>query len=138
MVVLLLAGLLDQSTAATALRAGDCFLDPGIEQLIDVDRVDCATPHEFEVIGKVTLTGAAFPGDAQVVADARLACEPVFVAYVGEPYEDSAWFINVFTPTAETWADGEREATCLVFQFNEDLEIRRLTGSANGTGRRGA
>lgn len=138
MAVLLLAGLLDRSRAAAALRAGDCILDPGTDQVVEVERVDCDTPHEFEVIGNATLTGGAYPGDAQVVADARLTCEPVFASYVGEPYEDSAWFLNVFTPTAETWADGERAVTCLVFQFDEDLEIRRLTGSAAGTGGRGA
>lgn len=136
--VLLLAGLLDQSTAATSLGAGDCILDPGAAQVVDVDRVDCATPHEFEVIGMATLTGSAFPGDAQVVADARVACEPVFASYVGEPYEDSPWFINVFTPTAETWAEGERTVTCLVFQFDENLEIRKVTGSVAGAGRRGS
>ena len=136
-VALLLAGLLDQSTAATSLRAGDCLLDPGVEQVVDVARVDCAAPHEFEVIGNVTLSGAAYPGDAEVVADARAACEPVFASYVGDPYEDSPWFINVLTPTAETWADGERSATCLVFQFGEDLGVRRVTGSAAEAGRSG-
>ena len=138
MVVLLLAGLLDQSTAAASLRAGDCILDPAADQVVDVDRVDCATPHEFEVIGTVTLTGSAYPGDSLIVADARTACEPVFTGYVGEPYEDSPWFITAFTPTAETWADGERTATCLIFQFDEDLQVRRVTGSAAGAGRRGA
>lgn len=136
--MLLVAGLLDLSTTATSLQAGDCILDPGADQVVDVARVDCATPHDFEVIGTVTLTGSAYPGDAQAVAAARAACEPVFASYVGEPYDDSPWFINVFTPTAETWASGERTATCLVFQFDEDLEIRRVTGSAAGSGRRGA
>jgi hypothetical protein len=136
--VLLLAGLLDQSTTAISLQAGDCILDPAAAQVTDVDRVECASPHDFEVIGTVTLTGSEYPGSTQVVADARAACEPVFVLYVGEPYEDSPWFINVFTPTAETWADGERSATCLVFQFDENLEVRRVTGSVAGDGRSGA
>jgi hypothetical protein len=129
------AGVLDQSTAASSLRAGDCLLDPAADQVVDVDRVDCASPHEFEVIGMATLTGSTYPGDAEIVAEARVACRPVFAAYVGEPHDESPWLINVFTPTAATFATGERAVTCLVFQFDEDLEIRRTTGSAAGTGR---
>lgn len=131
----LIGGLLDQDTPARSLRAGDCILDPGADQVVDVDRVDCASPHEFEVIGVVGLTGTGYPGDAAVVAEARTACEAVFAAYVGEPYEDSPWFINVFTPTAEGWEEGEREATCLVFQFDDALEIRSVRASAAGGGR---
>ena len=133
---LLVAGLLDRATPADSLRPGDCLLDPGVDQVVDVDRVDCDTPHEFEVIGTVTLTGAGFPGVEQLTADARAACEPTFAGYVGEPYDTSPWFINVFTPTAEGWADGERTATCLVFQFDDALEVRSVTGSAAGSGLR--
>ncbi len=83
----------------------------------------------------MSFPGATFPGDEALVAQGRAACEPLFVDYVGQPYDTSPWFVNVFTPTAEGWANGERSTTCLVFQFDEALEIRTVTGSAAGSGR---
>jgi hypothetical protein len=130
---IVVAGLLDDSRSVASLEPGDCLLAPEQDQVTQIDPVDCAQPHELEVIGRVTLRGAAYPGDDQVFSAGLDACEPMFVDYLGEPYDTSRWFLNAFTPSAEGWEAGDRTATCMIFQFDEDLEYVQLTGSA-GTG----
>ncbi len=126
---ILLAGLFDSSRRADALRAGDCLAAPEDEQITDVDTVPCDEPHELEVIGTVTLQGAEYPGDTNILGEGIAACEAIFEPYVGEPYEESRWFLNAFTPSAEGWEAGDRAATCLVFRFTADLEFEILTES---------
>lgn len=127
---ILVAGLLDGSRSVASLEPGDCLRAPEQDQVTQVDPVDCAEPHELEVIGTVTLGGATYPGDEGVFAAALDACEAVFLEYLGEPYDTSIWFLNAFTPSEEGWAAGDRAATCLIFQFDEELEYVELQGTA--------
>jgi hypothetical protein len=127
---ILVAALLDGSRSAGSLDAGECVLAPESDQVLEVDTVPCSEPHELEVIGAVTLDGDTYPGDQGAFRRALAACEPVFEDYVGEDYAASVWVLNVFTPTGEGWDDGERTATCLVFQFDESLDYASVTESA--------
>lgn len=127
---ILVAGLVDGSRAADALRPGECLLAPDSDQVTRIDPVACTSPHELEVIGNVELDDGPYPGDAETLDLAVDACEAIFPGYVGEPFDESAWFINAFTPSAESWEAGNRTATCLVFQFDDNLEYRIVTGSA--------
>lgn len=129
------AGLVDGSRSAASLQPGECVLAPEGDQVLDVDIVDCAEPHQLEVIGSVTLGGDGYPGDQAAFRRALEQCEPIFADYVEVEYELSMWVLNVFTPTRDGWDEGERSATCLVFQFDEALDYAEVTGSARGTGR---
>lgn len=128
------AGLLDDSTTVEDAGVGTCLNDPGGEIVNDIDPVPCDEPHEFEMIGSVEIPGESFPGDAtfDLAID---GCIPLFEDYVGIAYEDSIWWLNAFTPTEEGWAQGDRVANCLVFQFDADRQILPVTESARGDGR---
>ena len=117
------------SPAADALEAGACFDDPETDSIVEVALIDCSLPHEYEVVGSVDLGGDTFPGNDAAVDQARTACEPVFRGYTGFHRDASAWLLNALTPTSEGWVTGNRTATCLAFQFDEELEFRRMTGT---------
>jgi hypothetical protein len=134
MAAVFVAGLLDSSEPAGSLEAGDCLRAPDADQVVQVDTVDCAQPHELEVIGRVPLSGTTYPGDEAAVREARRACEELVEDYVGTPFEESVWFVNTFTPTAEGWEQGDQEATCLVFQFDPELTYLTVEGSARNAG----
>lgn len=132
----LVAGVLLAPDAGSAddLAAATCFDDPGADRIVEVDVIDCAVPHDYEVIGSVALDGETFLGDAAAVEQARITCEAVFRAYTGFARDGTDWLINALTPTSEGWAAGNRTATCIAFQFDDQLEFQKVTGSL----RRGA
>lgn len=134
-IAIVVAGLVDGSRSAASLQPGECVLAPEGDQVLDVDIVDCAEPHQLEVIGSVVLGGESYPGDQEAFRRALEECEPIFADYVDVEYELSMWVLNVFTPTREGWEEGERSATCLVFQFDETLDYADVTDSARSSGR---
>lgn len=136
--VIVVIAVIDQSgTPASSLSSGDCLDAPESGQIVSVDLIPCEEPHTFEVIGSVILGDGPFPGDSATIQTARESCEDIFPGYVGEPVETSSWYINAFVPTREGWDDGDRSATCLIFKFDDDLELEELTGSARDAGASG-
>lgn len=128
-VLVLMATLAPGPGTTGSLPVGSCFQDPGAAQVTDVVLVDCAEPHDYEVLGTVQLEGDAFPGDVETVVQARAACERVFREYAGVERSATPWLINALTPTAGGWSEGNRTATCLALQFDDNLEFRKVTGS---------
>lgn len=132
--VVFVAGVLDDSTAVQDLEAGTCFNDPNASVVYEIDPVDCAEPHHYEVFGNVTLAGDAFPGDEAAWEAAMRRCIALFEGYVGTDYDASAWWVDAFTPTADAWEQGDHGANCVVFQPLGETELRSLTGTARQSG----
>ncbi len=94
--------------------------------------VDCAAPHAFEIFaGFEVADAAAFPGDAAIEEAAFAGCEAAFPSYVGATYNDSTLNYYFVGPTEQTWAAGDREISCLLFDPATEL----TTGSLAGSGR---
>ena len=120
------------------LRTGDCFNNSEDEELIsEVDGIPCADPHAYEVFALVTHDAPAFPSDPEMDTVFRERCAPAFASYVGLPYDESELFGSMITPSEETWADGDRNFICILFQpEEEDLEaIALIEGSMEGANR---
>lgn len=114
------------------LRVGDCFNSAFAEEIADVDGVPCTEAHEYEVFAVTTWEGdGTFPPDTQMDAIFVEICDPSFASYVGEPYETSAILASMITPSEESWADGDREFTCVL----RDPDDTELTESLRGSGR---
>lgn len=117
------------------LQVGDCFDDP--EELdavvYDVAAVPCSEAHDNEVYSLVPVTafGTAFPGETALQDFGYEACvgEP-FSDYVGIDYLDSALEVFTFTPTEESWDDGDRDIVCSLYK----LDLTKLVGTARGSG----
>lgn len=120
--------------SAFDLEAGDCYSESSSdEELETVMVVDCNDPHVFEtyhVLNHEAGAAGAYPGHDQIDEYAERACESEFEDFVGRDYRTSIWYINWVTPSADSWAEGDREITCTL--ATEDYE--QVTGSAAGSG----
>ena len=58
-------------------------------------------------------------------------CIAEFADFVGLGYPDSDLDVFPITPTAESWADGDRVVLCALFA----LDLSKLTGSMEGSRR---
>lgn len=123
--------------SVTDLRVGDCFNTDGETEIADVDGVPCTEPHNYEVFAVHTYDGALPLTDASSEAVFRDLCEGDFEAYVGAPYATSAIYGSMISPSEESYADGDREYVCILFEpdpdnFSDDLV---LTESLRGAAR---
>ena len=114
------------------LRAGDCFNSGDEAEISDVDGVPCTQVHEYEVFPLANWQGdGTFPPDSQVEAIFFENCEPSFAAYVGEPWETSAIFGSMISPSEESWGAGDREFICVLY----DPDDTQLSESLRGANR---
>lgn len=115
------------------LEVGDCFNDPeGGEELIDrVAAVPCSAPHDNEVFHLADYPAGAeapFPGQEELDRFAAQQCEAAFGSYVGVAYASSRFVMAPVQPTEESWAEGDRELICILF----DPDLNKLEGSRRG------
>ena len=114
------------------LRVGDCFNSAFGTEISDVDGVPCTQAHEYEVLEVATWEGdGTFPADSRMDGIFLEICEPSFASYVGEPYETSAIYASMISPSEESWGAGDREFTCVLY----DPDDTQLTESLRGAGR---
>jgi hypothetical protein len=69
-----------------------------------------------------------FPGAEGVQALADERCYDAFQPFVGASYEESRFDNWPMTPTESSWAQGDREVLCLVY----DAGLGKITGSVEG------
>ena len=119
------------------LEVGDCFDDwdgataqTGSQEITDVPIVECAEPHDNEIYSMEDLPDGSYPGNAAVEEAVVEMCYDGFEAFVGLPYEESTLDFGWLFPTADSWADGDREVVCFVY----DYELAKLTGSMANAG----
>jgi len=108
-----------------ALPVGTCLDELSTTYITSDNVLDCAQPHNFEVFGSSLIADGVFPGAAALENQAFDKCDAAFADYVGIPYTDSALDYSYLAPSAETWAQGDREIVCLIF----DPEAEQTTGS---------
>lgn len=115
------------------LAVGTCFNDPGsAEEIQAVVAVPCEEAHDNEVFALVNHPAgdeAPFPGREALSALGDEQCQgQLFEDYVGMAYPDSRYHATQLTPTEGSWAQGDREIVCLLY----DPEVQ-ITGSARGS-----
>lgn len=108
-----------------ALPVGSCLDDVASGFITGDNVLDCAEPHTYEVFSSFLLDDGAFPGDDALQTQALDRCGAVFGDFVGIPYADSALDYSYVSPTEDTWAQGDREILCLIF----DPAAAQTTGS---------
>ncbi|WES65746.1 septum formation family protein [Microbacter sp. GSS18] len=114
-----------------SLQVGDClaFMESDGE-LSSVPVVPCSDPHADEVYYAHDFADGEYPGDDAVFEEAAGVCVDEFEAFVGVAYDDSALDVYPIYPTADSWAQGDREALCLVYDPAGDV-----TGTLAGAAR---
>jgi len=111
------------------LDVGQCFDDPpDFAEVAGVEVVPCASPHHNEVIAVLDITDSPYPGDAEMARIAESRCRAAFAGYVGVAYDDSPLALGWLAPSADSWAVGDRQVICFVFDQSGD----RTSGSVRG------
>ncbi|WP_374971111.1 DUF4190 domain-containing protein [Terrabacter sp. BE26] len=105
------------------LKAGDCFLGGGKDQIDLVTPVPCTSPHESQVVTVIELPGGPYPGEAKVTAEAEKGCTDKAEPLVTDTAIDDLDPSYIY-PDADTW-QGDRSVLCLV-----DAPSGTTTGSA--------
>ena len=89
----------------------------------------CNAEHAMEVAGRFELTDddyAEYPGVTELMLAMYDRCQAQFEAFVGIPFWDSTYDLTTVTPSAGTWALGDRTVVCLV----KDIDGEPLTSPA--------
>ena len=116
-----------------SIKTGDCLNDSAVAIDAEVETlpiVTCDQPHDTEVFLTVSMDDAVdaeFPGDDVVAETADSACYEAFSEYIGLSYEESLYDFAYYQPTAESWAFGNRDIYCIVFDPNGPI-----TGTLEG------
>jgi hypothetical protein len=133
-----IAAQLDGSEPIDQLAVGDCFDAGDAAEVYNVPVIDCNELHSSELYGTVEIVGfdSTYPGDDPLYEWVNARCEEQFSGYVGEPYEDSRYWIEVFMPTEDGWDDEDRLGLCTVVLVDQNFDIRPSLGSARGWGER--
>lgn len=127
---------LDGREPVQDIAVGDCFSVGEAEEINEVPVVDCGEEHDSELFARVTITdfGRAYPSDDALFEWLFDECLGEFPGYVGEPYETSNYWIDMFIPTEASWGDGDRIGLCTAIVVDEDLNIQTIRGSAGQQG----
>ncbi len=113
-----------------AIQVGDCFGDLGTGEISAATAVPCADPHLNEVYALFDMPDGDFPGDAAITTAWQEGCLERFDAFVGLDFASSIYDITPLTPTATSWAQGDREIVCMV----QPVSGENTTGTAKGSG----
>jgi hypothetical protein len=119
-----------------SLQVGDCFDDADNldEVVFEVAAVPCTGAHDNEVFSLQSLGasfGDTYPGEDALSEYTYGVCSgTTFDSYVGSSYVDSSLEVFTFTPTQDSWDDGDREFVCALYR----LDFGKLTGTARGSG----
>ena len=113
------------------LQVGDCIDDSDLGDVVTtLPIVPCDEAHTGEVFAEATLTGDAFD-ETEVGTQADEACYGEFADFVGLEYDSSLLGYYPFTPTLESWAQGDRLVSCVVY----DPDVATTTGTLRGAAR---
>ncbi len=112
------------------LSVGDCLNDQSSDEVTDVPVVPCEEPHDYEVYYDFALPDGEFVED-DVTAAADEGCYGEFATFVGLSYEESLLDFTYFTPTQQSWDEGnDRIVSCMIGD-----PAARTTGSLAGVAR---
>jgi hypothetical protein len=114
-----------------SFKIGDCINDLGEGSTIEKARgVPCSEPHEAEVYAETFITDSSESRPANFNDNADEYCLAQFPRFVGISYDSSKLDATYLTPSEESWLEGDREITCLIYDPEGPV-----TGSLQGTQR---
>ena len=127
----------DSTTAVNDVGVGDCIEDPGVGVVFEVESISCNGPHDYEVFASVRVGKSAdpYPGDNILADSTDLLCYGAFTSYVGVSYDNSVYYFNTLVPTRDSWGEGDRDATCMLFEVDGAGNPSSAMSSARGSNR---
>lgn len=112
------------------VEVGDCLGGETAEgEISSVEATPCSEPHAEEIFAAVTVADGEYPGQEALDVEAE-QCLTEFAEFVGMAYDESVLEINYMTPTEESWAEGDREILCTIYDPDG-----QTTGTLSGANR---
>jgi hypothetical protein len=96
------------------LAVGDCLIDENEGEVSETVKIACDKPHLSEVYHLFDLPGGDMPGGEAMTASVQSGCLAAFEPYVGLDYDSSEYVFTTLEPTADSWAEGDREVVCML------------------------
>jgi hypothetical protein len=120
-----------ESVSVFQVRPGDCLIGGNEDVVSDMDKIDCAKPHLYEVYFTFQLPAGPFPGDTVVEEQADSRCQSEFEGFVGKTFEESSLTFTRLTPNAEGWRmHKDREIVCMIQTMDDSTLSQSAKGSA--------
>jgi hypothetical protein len=125
-----------ETTAAKDLEVGDCISDAKTTTGDDVttfDVVKCSEPHDGEVFTLIKLKGEKYPGTKVVSGKGQRGCRARLRRQASRKALANRRLGYKFVyPTQESWAQDDREVTCLAtFAKARTGKLERRAGAAS-------
>jgi hypothetical protein len=99
-----------------SIKVGDCLNDATASGTVTTAPiVPCSKPHDSEAYKSIKMKDGAFPGKDAVKTQADEGCGAAFADFVGISFDDSNLQISYYFPTSDSWANGDREILCTVY-----------------------
>lgn len=107
----------DGEVDAFSIVVGDCLNDATVsDEVTTLPFVDCSQPHDSEVFARTEVVGDTFPGNEQLETQLTEFCRgDAFTDFVGTAYRDSMYDTSGYFPSTQSWASGDRELLCTVW-----------------------
>lgn len=116
------------SVRVETLKTGDCVNDlQETDSLRKLPAINCAQPHQGEVVGEFNVTGSTFPGDTAIAKQAKDRCFEILDAYSPSTKDDQSIGLYYVHPTQASWNQGDRQVLCIA-EHTDGLK----TGSIKG------
>ncbi|WP_123788435.1 septum formation family protein [Phytoactinopolyspora halophila] len=112
------------------IEEGDCIGEFAQDSVDTVDLYPCDEEHFQQVFLITEIEQDELPGDEELEELVIDECLPAFEEHVGVAYEESELDVNYLAPSQDTWADGDRDIVCTVFD-----PAGTVTGSLEGADR---
>jgi len=99
-----------------SIKVGDCLNDATASGTVTTAPiVPCSKPHDSEAYKSILMKDGAFPGEDAVKSQADQGCGDAFADFVGISFNDSKLSISYYFPTSDSWANGDREILCTIY-----------------------
>lgn len=114
-----------------SIKVGDCLNDATASGTVTTAPiVPCAQPHDSEAFKSIVMKDGDYPGDDAVKSQADEGCAAAFADFVGISFDDSDLDISYYFPTSDSWANGDREILCTIYDDGV-----KTTGTLKGAAR---
>lgn len=99
-----------------SFQIGDCIQLPTDADIVEsVEGVPCSESHNAQVYAEFDADFDDYPGRDAVTEAAVVGCHSRFDEAIGRPYATTEHLdFTTLEPTAEGWAEGDHEVSCLV------------------------
>ena len=130
-----IVSLVDGREPIANAAVGQCFIVGDADEIDEVPVVDCTEPHDSELFARVDVSalGTTYPGEDTMFDWLFDECVTRFPDYVGESYEASGYWIDMFIPTTDAWRDGDHTGLCTLVVLDEDLDVVSVTGTGRAS-----